>query len=578
MPLFQEMSSFSDSAGVSLSEAFAAACAAGDSTEMVRLVRLLVKEDFTAALGLVGELSTGWQQRRMCLLACAELNPVALAGWVVEHMPVGGDRTYALHVALWNWVDLDPEAAASWCAALTAGQSREFGLRTVFDAWARKDPVSAAAGLFGPENFDTRHLAADSVSRCWATIDLHAATAWAWNLSEGRVRDRALAGVVRHLVQVGEINADDGRPGAVRDETLQSMASLLGVSSTEQLARALNEQVDASSAPDPAFQIHLARWVKQDPDAAAAWAAQLADTRARGKMLSAIARLLARTDPPGAAAIAGQISGSVGRSNALHAIAFYWARQKAETAREWAETIDDEEIREVALAEIEAIAEEASAHMEPETAAVEPEVSDTGLEPEPDETASPEDPAESPESEPGDTGELEENDPRDPPEDVQEFSWAELWEVVVQLPDGDMRNGLAHRAVALQAQAGEPEAAIVMATEQLSDQRLCDTAIRAAISAWVSADTNAPTVWARSLPAGHRREHALFSLVLSMVDTFPHEAGNIALDLEPDTDARRNAISLVAFRWGRVSSSRATGWALKLADSAERELALSKIN
>ena len=171
----------------------------------------------------------------------------------------------------------------------------------------------------------------------------------------------------------------------------------------------------------------------------------------------------------------------------------------------------------------------------------------------------------------------EEEQPIEPPDDFLELSWQELWDIVVQLPAGEMRDGLAHRAAVLQAEAGDPSAAIITAEEHLPAGPVCDTTVRAVIFLWASTDTNAPTTWARSLPEGHRREHALFSLVLSLVDKHQQEAANVASDLPPGGDARRNAVSLVAFRWGRVNAGLATAWAQGLSDREERELALSKI-
>lgn len=462
----------------------------GDTQEIQRLIPLIAGDDVTEILSLLHGMKPGWKFLRASISICAKNNPKATAAWAVTHLPKGGDRAFALHNTLWNWAAQDPHAALAWAYELSMEQSRECALRAVFAVWAKLDPEAAALQLEQIDDFATRSAAISRIAYYWASKDLRAATEWACNLPEELNRTCALANIARRLYDSDQQSAfawaEKLPAGYARDATIHGIASLLALEDTETTAALLARQIPGGMGPDPAFQIRIADWASKDPDGAATWAGQLSDDRLREHALSTVAQALASIDPKRASAIAETIPDGAKKNSTFHRIGFYWANWDIDSATEWAEQLQDGQARENALEGIESVKDE----------------------PDPEGPDEDEPKKKSPEDEPKE---------KSPMEEILAYAkkeWRELKPLVEQLPDGPLRDGLAHRTAVEMAPDEGSLASAAWIVEQLPEGDVLDRALKVVIWNWVAKDkaTGAASEWINQLPEGPTRESALSSL------------------------------------------------------------------
>lgn len=486
----------------------------GNREEIRRLAEELARTDLNTVLGALEQVKPKWRLLRLGISACVGADPKAVAHWAIQHLPRGGNRSFALHEAVGRWALTDAAGAVSWAGQLADEHGRECVLRVAFEIWAKSDPAAAAAAAIDTPNFKTRSSAIGSITAAWARKDLRAAAAWAWGLPEGPDRIAALVSVVDAL---RDSRADASAPeilrvstNNLRRTTVYRLASLLGMDKKE--AGRMAREIPGEQGLDPAFRIHLARWARESPDEATEWANLLSDDISRASGLAIIAGALARTAPDRAAQIVDMMPEGT----------------QQESAR-----------REVAHRTAHGTATESGSQKQQTTSA--------------------------------------DNTPSEAtlPSDVDLLPWRELVPLVEQLPDGPMRDGLAHRTAVLWG-ADDPEGAIAWISEQLSDERPRLTVRRAIICEWAARDAGSAIAWAQELSGDAEQEHAMLSLILELARSNPATAANLVAEI-PAGSTRNNAIRIAAFRWALVNAAAATEWAKTLSNEQESALALEKI-
>jgi hypothetical protein len=515
-----------------------------DYDEAVRIAKAEGK-GVAAVLAAVRDSAGGWRNLRACLSVCALEDPEGTANWAAANLGRGGDLAFALRRAMSNWVDLDPNGAVVWAENHSDAAVRECALSSVFQAWAQWDPAAAALRLAEVADFRTRSLSAGTIAYYRGLEDLPAATEWALGLPEGPSRVCALANIVRHLYAREESRSMDWgrelREAYEQDSTVRQLEALLERQTPGSAAGFSVDMIPGGPGPDAALQIRIADWTGRDSWSAIDWAMRFADDHSREYALGIVAERLARDDPALAAEVIGEMPDGVRRSRAVRRIAFYWTQQDPIAADFWAERLDDP-----------ADAESAQAGIEE---AVDAE-SGTG------ESGGPDDAG----------GESDD----DIPGDVYLLPWWETAPIVEQLPDGELRNSLLYRT-ATQWAAEDPVAALEWTGGQLPPGPALDWTVRTIMCEWTKRDPVAATAWALGRQETHRREHAVFSVIMEQAKTDPASASGLIPELASRAD-QSNAICIVAFRWGAVDKTAAMTWADNLPSEGDRLLALDKIS
>ena len=504
--------------------------------------------------------SANWMTLRAAVVDCAGLDPRAIATWASTNLPAGGERAFALRLALSKWTALNPQEALAWAATLSPKEGRESALRDIFYAWASQSPESAAEQLKSPQDFQTRSLAIAAIAYYWAEKDLNAATKWAWDLPESAGRTYALANIARRLFysdgQAAKEWAQKLPESRARNETILEMAGLLAMKDPVAAADWLEKQIPGGPGPDPAFQILVARWAVGNQAEAVAWASQLPDDGTREHALATIAQALVPHQPKVAASVAVSMPAGQKKEETIYKIALDWARSDAPAASDWAAGLaagSEQKAAQEAIAQAQA-ASEPPAATEPSAEPSAPAALDTA------------------------TG----NSANRLSPEVFQSPWWELVPIVEQLPDGVLREGLAHRT-AVEWSEEDPKAAASWISEQLPDGRALDTALRVIVWNWTLKDAAAATAWAQSRPDAHTREHAVLSSAMALARSSPDPAilGGLLKSIQdiPPDDTRRQAVGNIAYQWARTAAdiSSVTNWAAGLSEEEGRSIALEQI-
>jgi hypothetical protein len=501
-----------------------------------------------------------WMTLRAAVVDCAGLDPRATAVWAAANLPAGGERAFALRHALSKWTALDPREALAWASKLSTEQGRESALRDVFYAWASQSPESAAEQLKLAQDFRTRSLATAAVAYYWAEKDLNAATKWAWDLPENAGRTYALANIARRLFysdgQAAKEWAQKLPESRARNETILELAGLLAMKDPVSAADWLEKEIPGGPGPDPAFQILVARWAAGNQAEAVAWASQLPDDGTREHALATIAQALGPHQPQIAASVAVSMPAGQKKEETIYKVASIWARTDASAASDWAAGLaagPEQKAAQEAIAKAEA-ASQPPAATEPSAEPSAPAASDTA------------------------TG----NSANRLSQEVFQSPWWELVPLVEQLPDGVLREGLAHRT-AVEWAKEDPKAAASWISEQLAEGRALDTALRVIVWNWTLKDAAAATAWEKSLTDAHTREHAVLSSAMALARSTPDPAVLSGLlesirDIPPD-DTRRQAVGNIAYQWARTAADigSVTNWAAGLSEEEGRSIALEQI-
>ncbi len=278
------------------------------------IVRMLSGSEMEEALALLLKMKPGWQMVREFLSEWADIDPAVCAGWVTENMPKGSDRSFILRYVLDRWAGKDVQKAYEWAQSLPPEQGRDTALQAVFDHWASLDPEAAAKAIARLKDFNSCNLAKGVIAWHWARKNIDAATAWAWNLP----KDSGYVYALYNIALVLRDSPDRGRAsewarsfpaGPADNPVLKRIASFLAGSDSAGTVSLLSENMPGGLGNMPDIQLFLVRWAKKNPEDAAMWARQLADSRARESVLNTISQVV-ESGNRASAVNAGETAGS----------------------------------------------------------------------------------------------------------------------------------------------------------------------------------------------------------------------------------------------------------------------------
>ncbi|MFC1498267.1 hypothetical protein ACFLS1_07350 [Verrucomicrobiota bacterium] len=575
-----------------------------DKQEIHRLADILADKNVEKALDLIMLMDPDWQAKRTYISACAEKNPHAAAVWAVTKSPKSGNSIFTLRRSLYIWVSRDPHLALEWARTLSSEQNREYSLWTIFEAWAQTDPKASAEQLELTTDFVTKNIAYGRIAYAWALQDLHSAVEWAWNMPDGNSRNSALRSIAEVVC-----NLDD--PAAVElakklpskkdhDNTIRAMASLIS-DDIDTASDWIASRIPGGFGKDTAFRIAITDWTLKNPDEAIEWASQLSNPSDKEYMFSIMAQALAASDIETATALALNLSPGGRRRDAIRRIASTWARKDTDAAEDWAEQLQDDDLRAIAQDVIENSDTDISSVGQPvqEEPTSPPE---EYISPPPAEEDDPPDIPDDPPDEEDDPPDIpddppdEEDDPPDIPDDPPDEEEDNPPDIenphiddppppppptVEGLPD-DLRTRLIHDWAFKAVEAGcNPLTTITILEELLPAGRELDNPIKIIVSECTAADQQFWSDWACERPEGHDRDIAVSGAIYGFINTasiaeYPDEAAQLINNLSAGA-TRENMITCLSYASVKQDNDVALEWISNLADEQDKNFALSEV-
>lgn len=235
--------------------------------------------------------------RVLLLREWAEMDPVSMTAWVVEHLS-GGERMMALKQAAVIWAGNDLESALGWVERLSDAEQRNAMLVEVGFEASRLHPERVVDFALGMPPSTSRDRLVVHAARQWATLDAVASGNWASGLPESRLREEVLSAIAVSVSSVDGRYAAGLVAGAMVGGKDQVDASIL-------VARKWGGQNPVEAAewiarfPDVSVRRHALEglvgvWSSRSHATMLAWVESVSDTRFRGEALDAIQSLKSR--------------------------------------------------------------------------------------------------------------------------------------------------------------------------------------------------------------------------------------------------------------------------------------------
>ncbi len=234
-------------------------------------------------------------------------------------LPPSATSVQAVTQVASSWANKNPEEAIAWAATLESEKARQDATAAALSQWADRDPEKAAGATGQIADSNARRTARNQIASTWAQKAPLEAEKWAASLPEAE-RYSALASV--WSVTAG----DDPRKAAA-----SLAAALPGAGGIEAASSGL-----AASAGTIANA-----WVNQNPQAAADWATQLPDGKAREAAMAAVADQWATTDTMAASTWINQLPQGRSRDEAAAKLIVKITPTDPAAAFAWATNIQD---------------------------------------------------------------------------------------------------------------------------------------------------------------------------------------------------------------------------------------------
>ena len=242
--------------------------------------------------------------------AVAADDPVKAIG-LLDRIDFGNERESALHSIAENWAQVDPHSAFDWASGL-AESERGGAIQQVFEGGANAHP-EALVSLFERVSDETMRTGiARTMAEEWAEIDGRAAMRWAASLEDGKAREEAIEEIFDEI---------EGRDPASIPELLE----LVG-------------EVPENSRSD--YINAVARWARDEPEDAHAWASQLEDESERERALQGVMRSFVALEPERVAEFL--LSGPEERrsSSSVRTLMASWMESDLDAAEAWSQQLD----------------------------------------------------------------------------------------------------------------------------------------------------------------------------------------------------------------------------------------------
>ncbi|MDB6069997.1 MAG: hypothetical protein JWL81_1168 [Verrucomicrobiales bacterium] len=248
----------------------------------------------------------------------ADADPKKAAAIAAALPPSANSVEAASRVAA-QWAEKNPAEAIAWAATLESEKARQDATAAALTRWADQDPEKAAGASGDIADENARRTARNKIAGAWAQKSPAEAEKWAASLPEA---DRFSA-----LASVWNATASD--------DPAKNAASLAAA-----LPQAAGIDAANASLAQSAGTIAKA-WVSENPQAAAGWAAQLPEGKARDSAMAAVADQWATTDTMGASTWINQLPQGPSRDEAASKLIEKITPTDPAAAFTWAANIQD---------------------------------------------------------------------------------------------------------------------------------------------------------------------------------------------------------------------------------------------
>jgi hypothetical protein len=267
--------------------------------------RTLPQEDQDRVLGRISSSLAATDPKKAAELAAS--------------LPPSASAMEAVTAVANQWAYKSPEEAIAWAGTLESEKARQDATSAALAQWADRDPEKAAAATGQLADDNARRSAREKIAAAWAQKSPAEAEKWALSLP---LADRYSA-----LASVWNATAGDDPA-----KTAASLAATLPAAAG----------IDSASPGLAASAGRIATaWVSQDPQAAAAWATQLPDGKAREAAMASIADQWATTDTMAASTWINQLPPGRSRDEAAAKLIEKITPTDPTAAFTWAANIQD---------------------------------------------------------------------------------------------------------------------------------------------------------------------------------------------------------------------------------------------
>ena len=252
----------------------------------------------------------------------AEADPEGLRE-LLSGVSITDDNKRAFETLGYEYAQDDPQKALDWAMSIDSDSARTDILASLYGNWATREPETAAEGALAMKDDTQRRRAVANIASSWARNDPEQALEWAEGLS-GKNRDEALSSVIK------------------------STASEDPIKASEEVERLFDDSSGGNQMAEAASTV-ASQWTESDPQAAAEWANQLGQDKARKDAVAAVAQRWSKFDPMGASEWIGELPQGPARDAAANQLSQNIRATDPESAFVWASTIQDEQDRYQAL-------------------------------------------------------------------------------------------------------------------------------------------------------------------------------------------------------------------------------------
>lgn len=255
-------------------------------------------------------------------MALEELNEDNLPDMLAlfNEMPGGWESMQEYNMLMYAWGQFDAPAAVAYAQENLNGRSGRFAASTAVVAWAESDPQAVTAWLSSQEGGLEGPLSYGLV-RGWASSDPYAASDFVMSM--------------------------EGQDGRMMDRYLDMIASeLYSRSATEAANWALSLPDDKRSQ---AFEQVARQWSDKDPEAAADWLMEYANTDFAGDAIVRVIEDLAEKDISKAIPYLDELPAGETRDKALAEVINEWSRDDLVAAGEYLNTLPSSPANDAAI-------------------------------------------------------------------------------------------------------------------------------------------------------------------------------------------------------------------------------------
>jgi uncharacterized membrane protein YgcG len=310
-----------------------------------RLMEELTPENAPAALAMIRENVSGMESMRyMGTLAYkwGQVDPLT----AMKELAKGDERSGRMsqNVVLTGWAATDPKAAMEWLNAYE-GEGKDWLGMSIVNGMAKSDPEGALKYVSGLENKDDRTRGAETIAREMIRLGgAEKAVAWLNGLTDPDMKSGAFRTIAEQMMRGDTDKAAEWiKTYAGEDYARDAVRNLSETLARKDPQEALKFANDLTGkAQSSAINQAVNEWVRQNDGAGMADAAKYVESLPAGDNrdagAQAIARQAVREDPQAAIAWANSIKNTEERADTLVDVARRYMFQDRDAAEAWLAT------------------------------------------------------------------------------------------------------------------------------------------------------------------------------------------------------------------------------------------------